>query len=384
MSAQSDSVGVRLSGTLGGFTLDVEFVVPMRGISAIVGPSGCGKTTLLRCLAGLRRFEGHVSVGDEMWQDDGRDVFLKPHQRSLGYVFQEASLFPHMSVRENLLYGLRRRRQARDIDGPGFERAIDLLGIRGLLNRPPNVLSGGERQRVAVGRALLSRPKILLMDEPLAGLDQQAKGEILPYLEALHSTLEVPIVYVSHDMREVARLADTLVVMANGRIAYCGRMDAGLERLDLEFAGDPHEAGVVLRSRVSGHDKRLRMTRLDHHGQEIVIPAADLGVGDEVRLRIRADDVALATARPKEISVRNILAGSVERVVEAAGTAFADVLVDIGGARLRARVTRDAVEDLRLAQGQEVYALVKSITFERPAPAVESSVDSADPSGARA
>ena len=205
------------------------------------------------------------------------------------------------------------------------------------------------------------------MDEPLSGLDQGTKEGILPYLEALHERLSMPILYVSHDLREVARLADTIIVLSNGRPICMGRIDEILERLDLELGAGPFEAGVVLRARVAGHDLRFRMTRLSLNGQEIAIPGADLRVGDEVRLRIRARDVALATVRPDSISVRNILVGTVLEIAEDPDTAFAEVLVDIGGGRLRARITRDASADLNLAVGTPVYALVKSISFDRPA-----------------
>ena len=367
MSAGSDSISARFAGSLGPFSLDVAFEAPARGITALYGPSGCGKTTILRCIAGLRRMDGSLSVAGQVWQDDRAGVFRRPYERSVGYVFQEASLFPHLSVRRNLLYGARRASRGRRQDLLQFGDVVGLLGVSNLVDRSPAVLSGGERQRVAIGRALLSQPRLLLMDEPLAGLDQATKEGILPYLEALHERLSMPILYVSHDIREVARLADTIVVLSNGRPVCTGQIEEILERLDLELGAGPFEAGVVLRARVAGHDLRFQMTRLVLNGQEIVIPGADLLVGDEVRLRIRARDVALATVRPDAISVRNILSGTVLEIVEDPHTAFAEVLVDIGGGRLRARITRDASADLRLAVGTRVYALVKSISIDRPA-----------------
>ena len=376
----TDVIAARFGGSLGAFDLDVAFRAPMRGITAIFGPSGCGKTTILRCVAGLRHLPGELRVGSEVWQDDSGRVFRKPYHRSVGYVFQEASLFPHLSVRSNLLFGAHRRSQAHTRPTLGFRDVIDLLGIAGMVERLPSDLSGGERQRVAIGRALLSQPRLLLMDEPLAGLDQGAKEEILPYLEALHERLAVPILYVSHDIREVARLADTMIVLSGGKNVCSGPIHEVLERMDLDLGDDAYETGVVLRARVADQDPALRMTRLDHHGQEIVIPAANFRSGDEVRLRIRSRDVALATARPESISVRNILSGTVERVVEDPETAFAEVLVGIGGGRLRARITRDAVEDLALNVGTPVFALVKSITFDRPAPGVSRSIRKASES----
>lgn len=362
----SDSIEAAFRGQLGAFRLDVEFRAPLRGITALFGPSGCGKTTILRCLAGLRRMPGRLSVSDETWQDDASDVFLHPHQRSVGYVFQEPSLFPHLSVRDNLRFGWLRSSRAGSHPVLDFGEVVELMGLAALLGRSPSALSGGERQRVALARALLAQPRLLLMDEPLAGLDQIAKEEILPYIEMLHEKLSVPVLYVSHDLREVARLADSMIVLSAGRKVCDGPVQEILERLDLDPGDGEFEAGVILEARVSGHDAEFHMTRLDHHGQRIVIPGIDLAVGEYVRLRIRARDVALAVAKPAAISVRNILAGTVLDTAQDPDTAFAEVLVDVGGGRLRARITRDALQDLGLVAGSPVYALIKSISFDRP------------------
>ncbi|GHD41381.1 hypothetical protein GCM10017083_05740 [Thalassobaculum fulvum] len=359
------TIDAAFTGRLGQFQLDVGFQVPMRGITALFGPSGCGKTTILRCMAGLQRLPGRLALGAETWQDCGRGVFLQPHRRPVGYVFQEASLFDHLSVRRNLTYGARR---ARDGDGGAaldFGQVVELLGIGALLDRAPAALSGGERQRVAVGRALLSRPRLLLMDEPLSALDRSTKDEILPYLEALHDSLAIPIIYVSHDISEVARLADRIVVLARGRVVTEGPVAAILERLDLHPAMGRFEAGVVLTVRVVRHDAEFYLTHLEHAGQELVMPMTDAAPGSDIRLRIRARDVSLATERPTGISIRNILSGTVAEIVEEPDTAFAETLVDIGGARIRSRVTRASVAELGLEVGKPVYALIKSITFER-------------------
>lgn len=368
MSAEPDSISARFRGLLPPFALDIAFEAPMRGITALFGPSGSGKTTILRCLAGLRRMPGRLSVGGQVWQDDREGTFRKPYERAVGYVFQEPSLFPHLSVCGNLLYGRRRAKRRPAAHGPSLADAIDLLGLGPLMGRSPHSLSGGERQRVAVGRALLSQPRLLLMDEPLSALDREAKDEILPYLEALHASLAVPILYVSHDLREVARLADTLIVLSEGRQVCAGRIQEVLERLDLAPGTEEFEAGVVLDARVVAHDRAFCLTRLDHYGQAIAVPGIASQPGESVRLRIRARDVALATSRPAAISVRNILAGTVREIAEQPATAFAEALVDIGGARLRARITRDAVAHLGLAPGTPVFALVKSISLDRPAP----------------
>ncbi len=353
------------SGRLGAFTLDAAFDAPLSGITALFGPSGSGKTSVLRCVAGLTRLGGCLRVGDQVWQDDASGVFLPPHRRRVGYVFQEASLFAHLDVRRNLLYGARRARG--DVTRLDFDQVVELLGVGALLDRAPQALSGGERQRVAIGRALLSQPRLLLMDEPLHALDRAAREELLPYLRRLHETLGLPVLYVSHDVAEVAQLADRIVVLAEGRATAAGAVASILERLDLQPATGRFEAGVVLTARVTGQDERFRLTRLDHHGQAFSIPLVDAAPGEQVRLRIRARDVALARERPQGISIRNILSGTVAEIVEEADTAYAETLVDIGGGRLRARVTREAIADLDLAVGTPVFALVKSISFDRRA-----------------
>lgn len=356
-------IAASFRGRLGAFALDVAFEAPMRGITALFGPSGCGKTTILRCMAGLQRLPGRLAIGHETWQDDTGGLFVPPHRREVGYVFQEASLFPHLSVRDNLLFGA--RRAAGGGRSPDFDQVVGLLGISPLLARSPEALSGGERQRVAVGRALLSQPRLLLMDEPLSALDRMTKDEILPYLEALHDSLAIPILYVSHDISEVARLADRIVMLSRGGKVAEGPVAEVLERLDLHPATGRFEAGVMLTARVVRHEETFRLTHLDHNGQALAMPMTDAAVGSEIRLRIRARDVSLAIERPRGISIRNVLAGTVTEIVEEPDTAFAETLVDIGGARIRSRLTRASVAELGLAVGRPVYALVKSITFER-------------------
>ena len=365
MTTPLSNIRAAFTGTLGDFTLNVSFEAPMQGITALFGPSGCGKTTILRCMAGLQRLAGNLTVGQEAWQNDDTNTFKKAHHRPVGYVFQEASLFQHLSVRNNLLYGARRTKAEAATGTLSFDSIVDLLDIGQLLDRPPAALSGGERQRVAVGRALLSQPRLLLMDEPLSALDRQTKDEILPYFETLHQELAIPIVYVSHDIAEVAQLADRMVVLAQGRKVAEGPLVEILERLDLQPATGRFEASVVLTARVAEQDSTYNLTRLDHHGQTFTVPAADLPIGEEVRLRVRARDVALSIEKPGAMSIRNIFSGTVVEIREEPATAFAETLVDIGGGRLRARVTREAVADLSLEVGKPVYALVKSVSFDR-------------------
>lgn len=358
------NIRAAFSGRLGDFTLDVAFEAPMRGITALFGPSGCGKTTVLRCMAGLQQLPGDLRVGDAVWQDSGRGEFLKPHKRAVGYVFQEASLFAHLSVRGNLLFGAQYAEQSLPNGALNFNGVVDLLGLDSLLERSPGKLSGGERQRVSVGRALLSQPEMLLMDEPLAALDHKTKDEILPYLEALHETLSIPIIYVSHDISEVARLADRIVVLSGGKVTATGDATGILERLDLTEPANRFEAGVLLTARVVRHDEKFQLTHLDHRGQAITMPAMKATPGDDIRLRVRARDVSLATQMPVGLSVRNILKGIIAEIREDPATAYAETLVDIGGAKLRARITRAAVADLELTVGKPVYALIKSVTFD--------------------
>ncbi len=363
MTADAQTIRASFAGAVGEFSLDVAFDLPETGITALFGPSGCGKTTILRCMAGLHRLSGHLTVGGDAWQD--AHSFRKPHKRPVGYVFQEASLFAHLSVRKNLQYGAQRAERNGTDQTLAFDDIVSLLDIGHLLDRSSTDLSGGERQRVAVGRALLSQPRLLLMDEPLSALDRMTKDDILPYFEMLHRELSIPILYVSHDIAEVVQLADHMIVLAQGRKVADGPIVDILERLDLQPATGRFEAGVVLTARVTDHDTGFHLTHLDHHGQSITVPGVDAAIGDEVRLRIRARDVALATQRPSAMSIRNVFAGTIVEIREEAGTAFAETLVDIGGGRLRARITRAAAADLSLEVGKSVFALVKSISFDR-------------------
>lgn len=348
--------------TLPEFVLDVAHGVALEGITALFGPSGAGKSSLLRIIAGHERSAtGRIRFDGETWQ--GERVFLAPHRRGVGYLFQDARLFPHLSVHGNLRYA-ERRAPAGD-DFAGLVEIVAALDLEPLLDRRVQMLSGGERQRVALGRTLLSRPRLLLMDEPLAALDRQRKAEILPYIAGLPPRFGVPVIYVTHALDEVVRLADRMVVMSRGTVRASGTTSEILERLDLQEETGRFEAGVAIEGRILSHDPRLRLTRVALDGQHLDMPQIALPVGEAVRLRIRARDVALATQRPEGLSVRNSLKGRIKEIVEEPETAFAETLVDIGGQRLRARITRAAVADLGLEVGAPVYALVKSIAFDR-------------------
>jgi molybdate transport system ATP-binding protein len=346
-------------GTLGEFSLDVAFSCPMRGVTAVFGPSGCGKTTLLRCVAGLQRVAGRLSVGGEVWQDDASGLFRKAHERSIGYVFQEASLFPHLSVRRNLEYGLSRIPAARRRVALG--EATELLGVGGLLERLPARLSGGQRQRVAVARALLTSPRLLLMDEPLASLDQKSKREILPFLERLHDELAMPVLYVSHSPGEVARLADHLVLLEAGLVRATGALRDLRTRLDL--ARDlGSEADAVVEASVAGHDQVFHLTYLDFSGGRINVVRNGLPVGQTVRMRVLARDVSITLEPQTGTSILNIFPATVESLAEE-GPAQTLVRLDVAGTPLLARITRKSAHALRLSPGKRVYVQVKAVTL---------------------
>lgn len=359
-------IAAAFSGGLGTFALDVAFSAPLRGVTALFGPSGCGKTTLLRCIAGLQHLPGSLHIDGEVWQNDAQGVFLKPHRRAVGYVFQEPSLFDHLSVRGNLQFGARRvAGGVTASDGaashPNFDEVVGLLDIGGLLDRSPAALSGGERQRVAIGRALLSRPRLLLMDEPLNALDRNAKAEILPYLEALNAALTLPIIYVSHDISEVARLSDRIVVLADGSKRVEGPTDEIMARLDLQPGPARIDKGVALIARLRRHDRAYLLSELELCGQTLTVPLFDAPVGSDIQIRICADDIMLATTRPRGVSGRNMLKGTITEIVEDEETPFAEITVDIGGAAIRARALRASVSELRLAPNRAVFALINSI-----------------------
>ena len=341
-----------------GFSLDVSLAVPGRGVTAIFGPSGSGKTSLLRSIAGLERAgSGYLMVSGEVWQDDSAGTFMPVHQRPLGYVFQEASLFAHLDVRGNLDFGLRRvpvsqRRVS-------LEQAIELLGLQALMQRMPESLSGGERQRVAIARALATSPRLLLMDEPLASLDIARKAEILPYLERLHDELDMPVLYVSHAPDEVARLADHLVLMDAGRVTASGPTRELMTRLDLPLAhGDA--AAAVLDAVVSTVEPDWHMSHAEFPGGRISLLNPSLQVGQRVRVRIQARDVSLTLQRQEGTSVQNIFPVTVTSLADDSPGQFM-VALDAGGSALLARITRKSAQSLQLRPGSRVFAQVKGV-----------------------
>lgn len=346
---------------LGDFELEARFTASS-GLTALFGRSGSGKTTLINILAGLERPRaGRIVVGDRVLFDSAAGIDLPPERRRLGYVFQEGRLFPHLSVRANLRYGARfapagDRHQSLDA-------VIWLLDLGPLLDRRPGTLSGGEKQRVAIGRALLASPRLLLMDEPLASLDAQRRGDILPYIESLRDDLGLPIVYVSHAVEEVVRLADTMVLLSDGRTVAAGSVEEIMSRLELRPLTGRHEAGAVLSASVAGHDEGFDLTRLALNGTDIVVPRLPMAAGTPLRVRVRARDVALSLTRPTDLSVLNVIEGRVTEIETGEGPQV-DVLLDVGQP-LIARITRKSVHDLGLAPGSRVFALIKAVAIDR-------------------
>jgi molybdate transport system ATP-binding protein len=346
-----------------GFRLAVDTGLPLEGITGLFGPSGHGKSTLLRVIAGLQhRSRGRLAFDGEIWQDDRRRIFLPPHRRGVGFVFQDAGLFPHLTVRGNLRYAEQRAPAARP--ELAFERVVGFLDLGRLLDRRPAGLSGGERQRVAIGRALLTQPRLLMMDEPLSALDLKRKAEIIPYIERLRAETAVPVLYVTHSIEELSRVAGSVVLLSEGQVAAVGSIEEIMQRLDLHPLTGRFEAGSVLDARVLGHDRKYALTVLEIAGQQLRMPEVAAPAGSSLRIRVRARDVALALGKPREISIRNVLSGRIAAIEVEAG-AFAEVSVDIGGPLLRARITRESVDALGLAPPRPVFALIKSVALDR-------------------
>jgi molybdate transport system ATP-binding protein len=340
----------------GGFSLNVDVEIPMRGISGVFGESGCGKTTLLRCIAGLEKTRGGLlTVAGETWQDG--PATRPVHEREIGFVFQDPRLFTHLDVRGNLGYASRRARRT-DID---FDDVVGLLGLAPLLDRRPETLSGGEAQRVAIARALLRAPRFVLMDEPLGALDRARRDEILPYLDSLHAGLDIPIVYVSHSIEEITRLCDHLLVMEKGRIIADGSLQDVLLRTDLPVLGG-EEAGAVLEGRVTGYDGDFDLTRVAFSGGEFWISGRH-EAGSPLRLRVRASDVSLCRDRPATSTIMNILPATVVSI-DFDSEATELVRLDLGGERLLARITRRSRTELGIEPGDGVMALVKSVAVK--------------------
>jgi molybdate transport system ATP-binding protein len=341
------------------FQLQVQLDIPGSGITALFGPSGCGKTTLLRCIAGLERPPlATVRFNDEVWQDETH--FVPTHQRRLGYVFQEASLFPHLSVRGNLDYGLRRVPPLQRL--VKLDDAVSLLGLANLLDHQPHQLSGGQRQRVALARALLVSPQLLLMDEPLSNLDIASRNEVLPHLERLHDQLAIPIVYVSHEVHEVMRMADHLALLDAGRLVAFGGIHDMLTRPELPLA-HLDQAGSVVEGVIAEHDSQFYLSYVDVPGGRLAISLQRVPIGKKVRVLVEARDVSLALSPPQQTSITNILPAQVLDVSDDRDPAQKLVRIIVGGKPLMARITTRSVQQLRIVPGLQLYAQIKSVAL---------------------
>jgi molybdate transport system ATP-binding protein len=358
------SADVVLRHEFPGFVMNVAFALPQSGVTALFGVSGAGKTTIVNAIAGtFRPHEGRIVINGRVVLDTARGIFVPASQRRAGYVFQDARLFPHMSVRDNLLFGW--RRAAMKAGESDIAHIVALLGLEHLLARWPRALSGGEKGRVALGRALLSSPEILLLDEPLAALDAQRRSEVLPYLENLRDEARLPMLYVSHSLEEVARLADDVVVVGDGKVAVQGSVFDVLTRLELpSLAGSP-PLGAVVAATVTAH-RDDGLTALAFDGGTLFVPKLRRPVGAMLRLRVRAEEIMLALEEPRTISANNILLARVVAVSADGGTS-ADVLLTCGNTRFTARITRASCARLGLAPGKPVFAIVKSVTVDTPA-----------------
>lgn len=347
------TLSVHVEKALGAFRLDARFEAP-EGITVLFGRSGSGKTTIVNAVAGLLTPDaGRIAVNGATLYDG--TVNLPPHRRRIGYVFQDARLFPHMTVHQNLTYGLRARKSAQP-----FDPVVEMLGICALLGRRPATLSGGEKQRVAIGRALLSDPAILLADEPLAALDSDRKSDILPYFERLRDETGLPILYVTHSVEEAARLATTVVALDNGRVTHHGPAGAVLGDPNFAPAG-VRAVGAILNARITAHHDD-GLTELDAGGAPLLLPRIDQPVGHALRVRIPAQDVTLSLDRPTRISALNVIAGTVQDIRMGDGPGAIVSLATPAGTVL-ARVTRRSVTALGLTRGLPCHAILKTVAI---------------------
>lgn len=354
-------ITVDISKRLGHFQLASAFEVPAHGVTALFGRSGAGKTSLVNAIAGLLKPDaGRIVIAGRTYFDHAAGIDLPIEQRGIGYVFQDARLFPHLSVRGNLEYGLRRARRAATIP---LAAVIEVLGLQALLTRQPHHLSGGERQRVALGRALLAQPGILLLDEPLASLDAPRKAEVLPYIERLVEEFKLPALFVSHAIDEITRLADYVVLMNDGGCAISGPLAEVMSNPEYAPLIGRFEAGAVLECTVDRHDPDFHLTTLRFADGTLRVPLLDLTPGTAVRARLRARDVAIALTLPADISITNRLRGSVQSITVREQT-YVDVAIALGQTSVRALITRESAARLRLAPGVTVWALVKSVALD--------------------
>jgi molybdate transport system ATP-binding protein len=361
---------IHLKKNYGNFIVETAFTSQGHGVTAFFGHSGSGKTSIINMIAGLvQPDQGHIVIDDRCVFDRAKGINLRPEKRRFGYVFQDGRLFPHLSIRSNLVYGMRRVK-------PGdryilFDQVVDLLGIEPLLKRHPATLSGGEKQRVAIGRSLLTSPKLLLMDEPLASLDAARKTEVLPFIGRLSSELSIPILYVSHSMDEILNLADTLVFLSQGKTMAVGSLETVTSRPDFQQIAGPMESGVVLSTLVQGHDSERGITCMEFPGGVLKVPTLKAAVGRKVHIRINPRNVAVALKRPCQTSFQNILPATVTEITKARnGDDLVDVNLNMGsptgsetGSPIVSTITRNALRGLDLKPGMQVFAMIKAVSI---------------------
>jgi molybdate transport system ATP-binding protein len=342
------------------FQLAVDLKLPGSGVTVLFGHSGSGKTTLLRCIAGLQQAPvGFLEINGNLWQDSGQGLFLPTYKRSLGYVFQEANLFPHLTVERNLQFGLKRIEKPQE--AINLQHILELLGIDHLLKRKPDCLSGGERQRVAIARALALNPEILLMDEPLASLDFKRKQEILPFLSRLNQELNIPVLYVTHSQQEMAQLADNLVIMADGKAIASGPLSETLSRLDVPLAHD-REAASVWQVTIVEHEADYQLTRVAFAGGTLCLPLVDAAIGTLSRLQIYASDVSIVIEASTTTSILNVLPATITGLTDDHG-GLTVVRLQVGTQTLLAHITRKSALLLNLHIDMAVYAQIKGTSI---------------------
>ena len=342
------------------FHLDVDLSLPNSGITVLFGESGSGKTTFLRCIAGLERApQAYLEVNQQVWQDSTSGLFLPTYRRALGYVFQDALLFPHLSVADNLAFGLKRIKN--NVGTTDLKTVVELLGIGALLKRLPERLSGGERQRVAIARALVLNPDILLMDEPLASLDAKRKQEIMPFLKRLHQELTIPMLYVTHDQQEVTQLADTLIILSNGVVQTSGTIEEMQNRVDVSLA-EERDATTVWQATIAEHESEYHLTRVDFLGGSISLPTIAANIGTPLRIQIYARDVSITLEPSMASSILNVLAATITDITDD-NQGRSIIRLQIGNQTLLAHITHKSAVLLKLQLGMKVYAQIKGISI---------------------
>ena len=344
------------------FNLKIDLALPTKGVTTLFGPSGSGKSTILRCIAGLEKdARGYLQIAGEIWQDDKHHIFLPPHQRSLGYVFQEPRLFSHLSVQKNLEYGLKRTpKSQRNID---WDQVVDMLAIEHLLHRKPNRLSLGEQQRIAIGRALLASPKLLLMDEPLASLDIVRKREVLPFIRKLHGEFDIPVIYVSHSLQEVLQITDVMVLIRGGKVMATGSLAKICSEFELsQYLGDM--SGSVIETTVVAHEEEFGLSRLGFNGSHLQVPKQPIEIGQALRVHILACNVGISLQKPQEaMSILNIMPATVVEISAPESEKYTvQIKLDVG-VPLLASISRKSLHTLKLEPGQQCYALIKAVSL---------------------